>query len=274
MIRGMTGFGTSSFIFKGKNYVVNIKSVNHKFLDYVINLPNGLFSLDLKIKKELSKVLCRGRITCQLVSPEPCEKEPVLNKQILFKYHNLIRNIRRVLKIKQNIGLRDLVDLPDVIYLKKISEYSNKKFLSLFNRAVHSALNNLVSLRKKEGKAIYLDLLKRTKMINQKLKLIKRKLVSIIDDQKAKLGNEELKDFLKNYNIEEEVVRLEFHVKTFKNTITQNGSLGKILDFITQEMQREINTLSAKIRDAQVSYNSVIIKDEIEKIREQLQNVE
>jgi uncharacterized protein (TIGR00255 family) len=112
------------------------------------------------------------------------------------------------------------------------------------------------------------------KIIQQKLKLIKIRLANIIEEQKTRLTNDELKDFLKDYNIEEEVVRLEFHVKTFRDTIEQSGAVGKILDFITQEMQREINTLSAKIRDAQISYNGVIIKDEVEKIREQLQNVE
>ncbi|MBL7130334.1 MAG: DUF1732 domain-containing protein [Candidatus Omnitrophica bacterium] len=274
MIRGMTGFGTSSFSYKGKRYVVNIRSVNHKFLDFVINLPDGLFSLEAKIKKELSKCLNRGRITFQLLSFEPYGNEPVLNKQLLSKYFNLIKNISRSLKIKQDIGLRDIIDLPEVIYFKRSDEYSDRKFLSLFNRALHKSLGDLSSLRKKEGEAICLDLLRRTQKINQKLKLIKRRLISIIEGQKTRLSNEELKDFLKNYNIEEEIVRLDFHVKIFKKTIIQKGPLGKILDFITQEIQREINTLSAKFRDSKVSYDSVIIKDEIEKIREQLQNVE
>ncbi len=129
-------------------------------------------------------------------------------------------------------------------------------------------------MRKKEGRAIYLDLLRRTKKMMGKLKLIKQILLATIEEQKKKLNNDELQEFLKNYNIEEEVVRLEFHVKTLKKTMSQNGPSGKTLDFITQEMQREINTLSAKFRDSRVSYSSVIIKDEIEKIREQLQNVE
>ena len=274
MIRGMTGFGTSSFFYKGKTYVVNIKSVNHKFLDFVINLPNGLFNSEAKVKKELSRFLKRGRITLQMASLEPSEREPVLNKRLVLKYFNLLKNISRSLKIRQDISVGNIIELPDVIYFKRISECSNRNFSLLFNKALHSALGDLVSLRKKEGKAIYLDLLKHIKRINQKLKLIKKRLVSIIKEQKSRLSNEELKDFLKSYNIEEEIVRLEFHVKTFKDTIAQTGALGKVLDFITQEMQREINTLSAKFRDSQVSYNSVIIKDEIEKIREQLQNVE
>jgi len=193
---------------------------------------------------------------------------------LLTKYFNLIKNIRRSLKIKQDIGLHDIIDLPDVIYFKKSNEYSDKRFLHLFNKALEQSVDNLSSLRKKEGRAIYLDLIKRTKKINQKLRLIKDKLDSIIKQQKKILSSDELKEFLKNYNIEEEIVRLEFHTRTFNKTIVQDGSIGKLLDFITQEMQREINTLSAKFRDSKVSYHSVIVKDEIEKIREQLQNVE
>lgn len=274
MIRGMTGFGTSSFSYKGKKYAVNIKSVNHKYLDYVINLPDGLFGFEAKIKKELSKCLSRGRVTFQLLSLEPYGHEPVLDSRLLYQYAGLINNIGRSLKIKQDIGLRDIIDLPEVIYFKKNTDCSEKKFLSVFNRAMHKALRGLSALRKKEGKAIYLDLLPRAQKINKKLQLIKKKLVSIIEEQKTKLDSDALKEFLKNYNIEEEVVRLDFHIKTFKKTISQSGPLGKMLDFITQEMQREINTLSAKFRDTQVSYDSVVIKDEIEKMREQLQNVE
>jgi uncharacterized protein (TIGR00255 family) len=274
MINGMTGFGTSSFSYNGKSHTVSIKSVNHKFLDYAINLPEELFSLEAEIKKELTGSLKRGRVTFQLASPQPSAQDPVLNKKLLFKYFHLFKKISHTLNIKQDIVLRDIVDLPEVIYFRKVNEYANRKFLSLFNRAMRRALGDLVSLRKKEGKAICFDLWKRMQKIDEKLKLIKKRLVIIIEEQKTKLSSDELKEFLKAYNIEEEVIRLEFHVKTFKKTILQKGSLGKILDFITQEMQREINTLSAKFRDSQVSYSSVIIKDEIEKIREQLSNVE
>jgi uncharacterized protein (TIGR00255 family) len=274
MIKGMTGFGTCSFAYKGKKYVVSIRSVNHKFLDFVINLPEGLVSLETKIKKELSRLLSRGRVTFQLTSLEPYGHEPVLNRRLLDKYVDLIQSVSRYLKIKQEIRLRDIIDLPEVIYFRKNTDYSSRQFLSLFYKAMNEALNNLTSLRKKEGQAICWDLHKRTMHIEQKLKSVKNRVSSIIEEQKSKLDSEELKEFLTNYNIAEEIVRLEFHVKTFKKTLNQSGSLGKILDFITQEMQREINTLSAKLRDSQVSYSSVFIKDEIEKIREQLQNIE
>ena len=274
MIKGMTGFGSSSFAYKGKKYVVSIRSVNHKFLDIVINLPEGLVSLESKIKKDLSQSLSRGRVTFQITSLEPYGHEPVLNRHLLDKYTDLIQSVSRHLKIKQDIRLRDIIDLPEVIYFRKSTDYSGRRFLSLFERATSKALNNLASLRKKEGLAIYWDLRKRTKHIEQKLKSVKNRVSHIIEEQKSKLDSEELKEFLKNYNIAEEIVRLEFHVKTFTKTLNQSGPSGKILDFITQEMQREINTLSAKLRDSQVSYSSVFIKDEIEKIREQLQNIE
>lgn len=274
MIRGMTGFGTSSFTYKGKKYVVSIRSVNHKFLDFVINLPEGLVSFEAKIKKSLSQSLKRGRVTFQFTSLEPYSHEPALNRRLLDKYVALIQGVSRYLKIKQEIRLRDIIDLPEVIYFQKNTDYSNRQFLTLLDKATNDALKNLALLRKKEGSAISVDLRKRTRHIEQKLKFVKNRVNAIIAEQESKLSNDELKEFLKNYNIAEEIVRLDFHVKNFNKTLRQNGSVGKILDFITQEMQREINTLSAKLRDSQVSYSSVFIKDEIEKIREQLQNVE
>ncbi|MDD5355275.1 MAG: DUF1732 domain-containing protein [Candidatus Omnitrophica bacterium] len=274
MIKGMTGFGTASFSFKSRNYTVSIRSVNHKFLDYSLSLPNGLFVLEAKIKKELSGFLSRGRITVQMVMPEACDREPLLNKKLLFKYYNLINNISKTLRIQKDISVSDMLDLPDVISFKKTDRYYSSQFLSLFNKALKQALRALLVLRKKEGSAIHAELINGIKKIEQKLKLIKERLISIIEEQKTKLSHDELKEFLTDYNIEEEIVRLEFHVKTFKNTLAEKGPVGKILDFITQEMQREVNTLGAKFRDAKASYSSVIIKDEIEKMREQLQNVE
>lgn len=274
MINGMTGFSTRAFLYRGKRFVINIRSVNHKFLDYVINLPDGFFNLEAKIKKELSKFLNRGRVTFQLIGIDPPQYQPILNKKLLFGYLGLVKNIGTSLKIKQNIGLTDIINLPEVIYLKKIDAYSCKDFLSVFNSVMQKALKDFLLLRKKEGRAIYLDLTRCSQKIAHKLKLIKNRASSMIEKQKSILGNDELNDFLKNYNVEEEISRLKFHLESFKNTLSQAGPVGKVLDFITQEMQREVNTLSAKFRDSKVSYLSVVIKDEIEKMREQLQNVE
>lgn len=274
MITGMTGFGSRSFSYKGRRFVVNIRSVNHKFLDFVINLPDGFFNLETRIKKELSGPLNRGRTTFQLMSIDQPKRKPILDEGLLLDYFRLIKDIGRSLKIKQEIGLVDIINLPGIIYLRGVDECLNKIFLSGFYKTMKRALEDLVLLRKKEGKQIYLDFTRQTQAISQRLKSIKARLDKIIGFQKTKLSPDELKDFLKDYNVEEEIKRLEFHIITFKQTMAKAAPVGKVLDFITQEMQREINTLSAKFRDSRVSYLSVLIKDEIEKIREQLQNVE
>lgn len=274
MIHGMTGFSSKAFLFKGRRWVINIRSVNHKFLDCVITIPDELLVLDEKIKKELRTLLHRGRIVFQLISLDPPVRHLVLNKKLLTAYLNYIKNISRSLHIPMNITASDIVRLPEVISLRASGGHAHKGFSAVFTKAMRVALHKLLILRKKEGKAIYRDLRKRTQTTRRKLSMIEKRVKSIVAEKKQSLSSDELHEFLKDYNIQEEVDRLHFHIASFCATLMQAGSLGKVLDFIVQEMQREINTLSAKFRDARVSYLSVFIKDEIEKIREQLQNVE
>ncbi len=274
MIRGMTGFSSSTFSCQGRRWVINIRCVNHKFLDCVINLPDDLLAIDDKIKKELRKVLYRGRIVFQLISVDPPVRQLALNKKLLSAYLLCMKNISRSLRIKMDIAVNDIIRLPEVISLRPVGGYEQKAFSVACTRAVRGALKKLLSLRKQEGRAICVELQKRTKTIHRRLAMIQARAAVLIADKKKRFTNDELRDFLKSYNIQEEVNRLKFHLTTFRKTLMQSGSLGKVLDFIAQEMQREVNTLSAKFRDARVSYLSVIIKDEIEKVREQLQNVE
>ena len=274
MIHGMTGFSSRAFSYKGSRWIITIRSVNHKFFDCVINLPEELSMLDEHIKKELHKQLHRGRVVFQLISFDPPARALALNKKLLSEYLSCMKNIHHTLGIAMDITIGDIMRLPEVVSLRAAHSTLHKDFVMALNRATQDAIKKLVVLRKKEGKAIYDDSCKRIQAIQKTLSFIQKRVRAVIAEKKKELVNDELKDFLKSCNVEEEAARLQFHITTFRTTLKQTGSLGKVLDFIVQEMQREINTLGAKFRDARVSYLSIIVKDEIEKIREQLQNVE
>ena len=274
MIHGMTGFSSKVFSYRGRRWLMSIRCVNHKFLDCVINLPEELLVIDEKIKKELRSVLHRGRIVFGLISLDPPVRQLVLDKKLLRAYLHCMKKISRSLNIKLDIAVNDIIRLPEFISLHADGGSVPRGFVVVFKKAMRVAVKKLLMLRKKEGQAICAELRKRATTIRHKLATIQARAASIIAENEKRLGPDELRDFLKSCNIAEEVNRLKFHITTFCTTLMQTGSLGKILDFIAQEMQREVNTLSAKFRDERVSYLSVIIKDEIEKIREQVQNVE
>lgn len=274
MIHGMTGFSSTVFSYHGRRWLMSIRCVNHKFLDCVINLPEELLVMDEKIKKELRSALYRGRIVFGLISLDPPARQLVLDKKLLHAYLHCMKNISRSLNITMDIAVNDIIRLPEVISLRASEGIAFHGFAVVFKKAMRSTLKKLLLMRKKEGQAIGKELRKRAATIRHKLAMIQARAATITAENQKRLDPDELRDFLKSCNIEEEINRLKFHITTFLSTLTQAGSLGKILDFIAQEMQREVNTLSAKFRDERVSYLSVIIKDEIEKIREQVQNVE
>lgn len=274
MMQGMTGFGTRVFSCRGRRYLISIRSVNHKYLDLVMNVPEGLLELEQLIKKAIAKAFHRGRITFQLSSTEPAGHNVLLNKPLLIKYFHLMKTMSKSLGVPQDIRLRDIVMLPEVISVTRCQERLDKTFITAFTPALQACIHDVVRMRQQEGRTIRGLLGRHSHSISRKIQVIKKRLATIIEQQKKRLTNDELRDFLRSSNIQEELERLEFHLKSFDDTVVQASPLGKVLDFMTQEMQREINTLSAKLRDARVSYLSVLIKDEVETLREQLQNVE
>jgi len=277
MINGMTGFGSSIFFYNGTKYTLTLRSVNFKFLEFVINLPQEMLNSDVeaKIKEFLSKYLRRGRISVQLSrEPEMCNSQLVLNKDTLKKYMNLCKEIRRTIGIKDTVRLKDVLGLPNIFYFQPTDDFRHHKFATLFNHALQKASDKLVHLRGQEGKTILSDMVMRINRIKGRLLLAEQRARNIIKLKKQSLSSEEFGDFLKSYNIQEELTRFKFYIKTFLEKIKTDSSAGKMLDFIIQEMLREINTLNAKFRDEKVFYHCVIIKNEIEKIREQLQNIE
>lgn len=276
MLSSMTGFGSRQGVIAALGKVsVELRSTNHKFLDAVFHLPDGFLSLEDKIKKEIESRIKRGRVTCVIdIISEGQVPGVFINKRLLKNYLSALKNIKQEFGIKNEIQLDTLINLPGILSLAE-ARISKERIWPDLKNLVNQALDDLVRMRKKEGSAIGTYLASHTLALNSNLKIIRSIFQKVIKDRVAKFNtDEERTAFLKETDITEELERLTIHIKNFKNKLIQSGPVGKELDFITQEMQRETNTIGAKANDAAISTRVVQIKSEIEKIREQLQNIE
>lgn len=276
MIKSMTGFGSCARKVRPLGKVsVELKSSNHKYLDIVLHLPEGFLFLEEKIKQEIGSQIKRGRVTC-VVSINGAEKpySVNINKGLLKKYLSAMNSIKREFRIKDGISMDVLVQLPGIVSLQE--DLAPKlRFWPGLNSLVGLALNELSRMRQKEGEALYGYLKKRAETLKGKVEAVQARFQKVIQEKLLAMQTEEERcSFLKDTDITEEIERLSFHVKNFTRTLVKSGAVGKELDFITQEMQRETNTIGAKCCDTIISGKVVELKSQIEKMREQLQNIE
>lgn len=275
MIRSMTGFGSKENIVApfGKIYV-ELRSSNHKFCDISFHLPNGFLSLEDKLKKEIEAEVKRGRIICVVTFVGSKASGVLINKALLKNYIAALQEIRKESGVEDKVSVDTLINLPGVLVLEE------NKFpaLSLWPRLkplVKKALDDLVKMRQKEGTALSCHLKNMIEKLKFDLNMIKRRFKEAINEKiKAIRTDEERAAFLKEIDITEEIERLAFHLRNFKSKLSKDEPVGKELDFIAQEMQREANTLGAKSFDVSISARVVRMKSCVEKIREQVQNIE
>jgi len=274
-MKSMTGFASKEIAIApfGK-FFLEIRSTNHKFLETVFHLPVGFLSLEDKLKKGIEARIKRGRVVCVMnILGSPANKIFV-DKRLLKNYISTLQNMREQARIKEGIRLDTLINLPGVLSLAE-DRRSKSKIWPHLKTLLHKTLDDLVGMRQKEGQALYIYFKKSVKALEISLGIIRTKFKKLIKDKIAELKTpEERTSFLKDTDITEEIERLAFHIRNFKNKLSKAGPIGKELDFIAQEMQREANTMGAKSCDAVVSSRVVQMKSQIEKIREQLQNIE
>jgi uncharacterized protein (TIGR00255 family) len=225
-----------------------------------------------KIKKQIQKKLKRGRVVVALAFNVAPRQQVVLNHSLARDYFHVLKTLHRELGLKEPIKLSDIVSLSGVVEIQH-AQISSDVWPKL-SSAVAEALENLVKMRQAEGASIYNDISGKLKLLQDELFLIPRRAKIIIAQKGKYLSAEELPIFLKSSDINEELSRLRYHLNNFRNKLKKQLVSGKELDFISQELQREINTVGAKLPDTQITSSVIKTKDLIEKIREQLQNVE
>lgn len=274
MIKSMTGFSRARrFIPLWGTVNLEIRSVNHRFLDVILHLPEGFLYLEQRIKDEIARKIRRGHIICRLEVRAHELKKPTLNKRLIKEYFFALKNICRQLKLNQDININTLMGLPGVCAVESHSPLSLD--WSKIKPLVKEVLDRLVQRRQQEGRVLYRDLKMRVEKLDRILKGVKARFKRVIK-QRLELYETDLEknNFLRSSDISEEIVRLSFHLRNFARCLHNKKAVGKELDFILQEMQRETNTIGAKSIDTFIASRTVRIKSEIENMREQVQNVE
>ncbi len=292
MIKSMTGFGRSTYENEGREYIVEIKSVNNRFTDINIKMPRNLNYLEEKIRKQILSNISRGKVevSIQLNNNSDLGKKINLNTDIAKKYIEELKKLSEETNIIDNINIMDVAKFPDVLNIRIDEEAEEVIGKELFT-ALDSAINSFLDMRQKEGSKIKVDLENRIEVIKQKIEQISSISAGLVDEYIVKLETR-IKELLKTdvvdqtrlaqevviysdkCSVEEEITRLKSHISQFLNLLNENIAIGKKLDFLIQEMNRETNTIGSKANNLEITNFVVDIKTELENIREQIQNIE
>lgn len=292
MIRSMTGYGKETLSTEGREYQVEIKSVNHRYLDINIKMPKTLSYLEETIKKEISQKIKRGKIDVFITYENNSQegKNVKINKELAKIYINQLKELAQEEKISSNIEVTEIAKFPDILTIKIDEE--DDKIKEEIIQVTQKATEKIIEMKNIEGNKIGQDLLTRIEKIEKKIEEISKKSTGLIEEYVVKL-EKRIKEILKTEeidktrlaqevviyadkcSIEEEITRLKSHIYQFKNLIKDNNeTIGKKLDFIIQEMNRETNTIGSKANSLEITNGVIDIKTELEDIREQIQNIE
>ena len=291
MIKSMTGYGKANISKNLREYQVEIKSVNHRYLDISVKMPRVLSYLEEEVKKEIASKIKRGKIdvfiTFENNSAEG--KEIKINTEIAKIYIDELKNLAKQEGICANIEVTEISKFPDVLKIQNNQEDEAIKDELL--ETVSEATDKLIQMRAVEGNKIAEDLLSRIKVIQEKVKQISSQSTGLIEEYVVKLETR-IKEILKNQeldqarlaqevviyadkcSVEEEITRLKSHISQFEKLLNSEEAIGKKLDFIIQEMNRETNTIGSKANNLEITNGVIDVKTELENIREQIQNIE
>ena len=291
MIKSMTGYGRSSLEIDKRSYTVEIRSVNHRFLDTSVKIPKKLNFLEEEIKKIISQKVNRGKVDVYITYEDNSSDsiKVKINEELAKEYINKLKEIAKKENISSEININEVVKYPDIITIEsnQDEEIIKKELLPVVSEAV----NNLVEMRQEEGRKLSEDLKERINVIEPKIKQISSLSTGLINQYVVKLKArikqllqeqeideyriaQEVVIYADKCSIEEEVTRLYSHIAQFEKMLNDNIAVGKKLDFIVQEMNRETNTIGSKANNLEISNEVIEIKTEIENIREQVQNIE
>ena len=275
MLSSMTGFASKQASIPGFGKVsIEIRSTNHKFLDSVLHLPGGFLSLEDRIKKAIEARVKRGRITCVINVTCQQVQTVFVNEPLIRNYIDALNKIKQRFNISSGIELDTIIRLPNVFSVTEAPLLLERIWPKL-HPVLLQALDSLIKTRYKEGRELEECLKRAAQALSYDLQGIRKRAKKVISQKCRSLASDEERScFLKETDIAEELQRLSFHIRNFRSKLLRRGPLGKELDFIAQEMQRESNTIGAKSFDAAISGRVVEMKSQIEKIREQAQNIE
>ncbi len=291
MIKSMTGYGKSSISKNLRDYQIEIKSVNHRYLDVSVKMPKNLSYLEEEIKKIIVSKLHRGKVDVFVTfNNSSLEGRNIkINTEIANMYIEQLRKLAKDEDLISEIPVTEITKLPDVLVIENNEDEDTIK--NELREVTNEAVNKIIEMRKIEGQKIAEDLIKRLDEINVKVKRISELSTGLIDEYVVKLSSR-IKELLQDQeidenriaqevviyadkcSIQEEVTRLDSHIYQFKNLLNSDEVVGKKLDFLIQEMNRETNTIGSKANNLEITNEVINIKTQLENIREQVQNIE
>ena len=291
-MRSMTGFGRSKLEINGRSYSIEIKSVNHRYNDINVKLPRNISFCENEIKKEISANVSRGKIDVFVDYTNYTNegKSVVINKDLAKIYIKQLKELALEEELNDNINVTEISKMPDVLQLK-VEEDESDTILTELMQCLKSAIKNFTTMRAIEGQKIKEDLLVRINSIKSMVMEISKNTTGLIEEYVVKL-KDRIKEILKTdiidetriaqetvifadkSSIQEELTRLNSHIHQFEDLLQSEEAIGKKLDFIIQEMNRESNTIASKSVKLKITNLVIDIKTVLEDIREQIQNIE
>ncbi len=293
MVRSMTGFGRGTFSENGKEFTVEIKSVNHRYVDFYIRMPRQISFFEDRIREVVSKSVSRGKVDIFVSFEDRSEDSKVvtLDEALAGAYIQAANKIKEKYNIQDEISLSLITRFPDVLRVEK-HEADEDELWSILSKAIEAAVNSLVSMREREGAELRSSILQKALYMQEVITEISKRSPEVVLEYKQKLENRindllgqqtidenrlamEVAIFADKCSIDEELVRLGSHMLQLSDILNiKNQPVGRKLDFLVQEINREINTIGSKSNDINITKFVLELKSETEKIREQIQNIE
>jgi uncharacterized protein (TIGR00255 family) len=292
MVRSMTGFGRGEVTGDLGRIVVEMKAVNHRFSEVVFRMPRQFNALEDQARKLIQGRVSRGRIDVFVSWQAAAKARGVqVDKELAIAYYNALIELGREIGSKSELSLDTLAKLPDVLKVEE-GEVTAEELWPAFEAATAQAVENLLAMREREGEALAADLLARADRLAEIRTAVLERAPQVVEEYRQKLTKrledllgqatmvdpqrlaQEVAVFADRSDITEELQRLVSHLAQFRDAFTGGEAVGRKLDFLVQEIGREINTIGSKANDAVITAQVVEAKSELEKIREQVQNIE
>ena len=292
MIKSMTGFGRCEVQEAERKITVEMKSVNHRYLDVNIKMPKKLNFFEAAIRSELKNYIQRGKVDLFITYEDFTETNVCVkyNKELAAEYMTYLNQMAEDFSLDNDVRVSTLSRYPEILTMEE-QTIDEEKLWQLLDKEIKGASEGFVETRIKEGEHLRDDLLLKLDGMLAHVDFITERSPQIIAEYKQKLEDKvkelledtkvdenrllmEVTIFADRVCVDEELVRLRSHIETTRETLLQGGSIGRKLDFIAQEMNREANTILSKSNDLEISNRAIELKTEIEKVREQIQNIE
>ena len=290
----MTGYGRATAENTLCSIIIEMKSINNRYLDIYVRMPRQIMRLEEKVKDMIKQEIQRGKLDVfvTLILKDGVDKKLTLNRRLAEEYITIAREVENQFSLSGGIRTMDLLKFPDVIAVAE-NEFDEQEILELLNTATRQAVSEMVEMRKKEGQALSKDISARCKILSEnilhiesfadtleeeyqeklmeKMTVLLQKMSQNIDEQRIIQEAAILAD---RSSITEEIIRFKSHIAQLLDSLEKSEPIGRKLDFIIQEMNREVNTIGSKSDKIDILDKVVMLKSELEKIREQVQNIE